>query len=102
MKLNDYLLIDESAHTRLEDVYARYRRLYNEPDTLHDFFALCERAPLRSVLCPTLAFDSKSEEVQRLLRGDWPEKRNIIVTVEATSIDEGQRLLERLRGAIPY
>jgi hypothetical protein len=32
MKLNDYLLIDESAHTRLEDVYARYRRLYNEPD----------------------------------------------------------------------
>ena len=70
--------------------------------TLHDFFALCERAPLRSVLCPTLAFDSKSEEVQRLLRGDWPEKRNIIVTVEATSIDKGQRLLERLRGSIPH
>jgi len=70
--------------------------------TRHDFFALCERAPLRSVLTPTGAFGSRSDIIQRLLRGDWPAKRNIIVPVAAASIEEGQRLLERLRGTIPY
>ena len=68
----------------------------------HDFFALCERAPSRCVLTPTGAFDSNASVVQRLLRGDWPAKRNIIVPVAATSIEDGKRLLERLRRAIPY
>jgi hypothetical protein len=70
--------------------------------SLHDFFALCERAPSRTVLTPTFAFGSESSVIQRLLRGDWPAKRNIIVPVATTSIEEGKRLLERLRGSIPY
>ncbi len=68
----------------------------------HDFFALCERAPARCVLTPTGAFHGKSSVVERLLRGDWPAKRNIIVTVSAPSVEEGKRLLERLRESIPY
>ena len=70
--------------------------------TLHDFFSLCERAPSRCVLTSTFAFESETSEIQRLLRGDWPEKRNIIVPVAAPSVEEGKRLLESLRSSIPY
>jgi hypothetical protein len=66
----------------------------------HDFFDICERAPSRLVL--TDAFGSESSVIQRLLRGDWPVKRNIIITVSTTSIEEGKRLLERLRESIPH
>lgn len=68
----------------------------------HDFFRLCERAPLRVVVTPTGSFGRDSEEIRRLLRGDWPAKRNIIVPVYARSIEEGQRLLEELRTSVPY
>jgi hypothetical protein len=68
----------------------------------HDFFALCERAPSRCVLTPNGAFHAKSTDVERLLKGDWPAKRNIIVRVSAPSTDDGKRLLERLRESIPY
>jgi hypothetical protein len=68
----------------------------------HDFFALCNRAPARVVLMPTGMFGGNSQEVNRLLRGDWPMKRNIIVQVGAPSVEEGKRLLERLRASIPY
>jgi len=68
----------------------------------HDFFALCERAPRRVILMPTGAFGADSPEVKRLLSGDWPSKRNIVVSVEAPSIREGKRLLDRLRNSIPY
>jgi len=67
-----------------------------------DFFDLCERAPSRLVLTPTGAFGGESSEIQRLLRGDWPAKRNIIIPVSTTSVEEGKRLLERLRESIPY
>jgi hypothetical protein len=65
----------------------------------HDFLALCNRASSRVVLLG--AFSDKSPEIQRLLRGDWPVKRNIIIQVNAPSVEEGKRLLERLRGSIP-
>ncbi len=65
----------------------------------HDFFGLCERAPARVVLTPTRA-DAKV--IQRLLLGDWPTKRNIIVPVAARSVEEGKSLLERLRATMPY
>ncbi len=68
----------------------------------HDFFTLCERAPSRLVLTPTGAFGSRSSVVQRLLRGDWPAKRNIVIPVATTSIEEGKRLLEQLRESMPY
>lgn len=66
----------------------------------HDFFALCEQAPKRIVLMPTFA--QGSPDLNRLLRGDWPRKRNIVIVVSAASIGEGRELLARLRQAIPY
>lgn len=68
----------------------------------HDFFALCKRAPSRVVLMPTGAFGCESPEIQRLLRGDWPVKRNIIIPVCAPSVEEGKRLFERIRDSMPY
>ncbi len=68
----------------------------------HDFFALCQRAPQHLTLMPTGGFQSDSTEVTRMLAGDWPAKRNIVIYVGVNSIDEGKRLLERLRSACPY
>ena len=70
--------------------------------TKHDFFDICQRAPSKVVITSIDPFNSDAPEVQRLLNGDWPEKRNIIVSVSTRSIKEGKILLERLRGAIPY
>jgi hypothetical protein len=69
--------------------------------TRHDFFALCERAPERIVLMPTGAFEENSSELKRFLQGDWPRKRNIVVVVNAASVEAGKDLLKRLRDAIP-
>ena len=70
--------------------------------THHDFFALCERAPERVVLMPTGAFGAGSPELERLLAGDWPAKRNIVIPASAPSIEEGKALLARLRKSMPY
>lgn len=67
----------------------------------HDFFALCNRAPKHIVLMPTGAFAPDSPEIQRLLCGDWPEKRNIILIAWADSVENGKRLLDQLRAAMP-
>lgn len=68
----------------------------------HDFFELCRKAPTEVVLIPTGAFAYDSPELARLLRGDWPEKRNIIIQAEAPSQEEGRRLLEKLRRSAGY
>jgi hypothetical protein len=70
--------------------------------SIHDFFDLCEQAPANVVITPTGAFASDSKDVQRLLEGDWPAKRNIIVPVSAASVEEGKTLLEALRKSMPY
>lgn len=70
--------------------------------TRHDFFALCERAPEHVVLMPTGAWHCDSSDIARLLKGDWPRKRNIVVFVGAYSQKEGKQLLEALRASIPY
>lgn len=67
----------------------------------HDFRLLCEQAPARLVLAPW-GFGEHSGELARLLRGDWPAKRNIVITAGAPSVDEGKRLLDRLRESMPY
>lgn len=67
----------------------------------HDFFKLCETAPEDVVIMPTNGFAPDSPEIQRLLRGEWPEKRNIIIQAGAHSVDEGKRLLERLKSSMP-
>lgn len=69
---------------------------------LHDFYALCGRSPSRMVLVPTGTFTVDSPELQRMLRGDWPAKRNIIIPTYANSIEAGRDLLRRLRESMPY
>lgn len=69
--------------------------------SIHDFFALCERAPSRCVFTSTIAFDHESPVIKRLLQGDWPTKRNIVISVTAPSVEEGKRLQESLRMAMP-
>jgi len=68
----------------------------------HDFFSLCERAPERIVLAPTQSFGETSPELERLLHGDWPRKRNIVVAASAASVEAGRDLLRRLRDSMPY
>jgi len=67
----------------------------------HDFYLLCERARPDVALMPTGAFGHDSIELQRMLSGDWPEKRNIVIAVDASSVDEGRALLQQLRRAMP-
>jgi hypothetical protein len=66
----------------------------------HDFFALCERTPKGVVLM--VRFDQKSPDLNQLLQGDWPNKHNIILVVNALSREHGKNLFEQLRHAIPY
>jgi hypothetical protein len=70
--------------------------------THHDFYTLCERAPKRVVIIPTLPFTRDSQELKRMLRGDWPQKRNIIISVEASSVEDGREILQQLRRSLPY
>jgi len=67
----------------------------------HDFYALCERAPQHLVLLPG-GYGGSAPEVKRMLTGDWPRKRNFILTVGADSVSEGKALLARLQDAMPY
>lgn len=68
----------------------------------HDFYDLCARAPRDIVLVATGAFQQNSTELKRLLAGDWPKKRNIVIGASASSVEEGKSLLGRLRASIPY
>jgi len=71
-------------------------------DTRHDFFDLCERAQRGIVLVSTGAFGQNSAGLNRLLSGNWPKKRNIIIVASASSVEEGKNIFERLRASIPY
>jgi len=61
----------------------------------HDFFALCERAPAGVVLMAK--FKEGDPVLNRLLAGEWPRKRNLVIQVAASSMESGKRLLQRLR-----
>jgi Uroporphyrinogen-III decarboxylase len=45
--------------------------------------------------------EGQNYTIDRLLKGDWPRKRNIILQVNASSIAEGKELLRKLRQSIP-
>jgi len=61
----------------------------------HDLWELSAVAPERlTLLCPT---PRDSATMHRLLAGDWPAKRNIILTTNADSVKDGRELLARLR-----
>ncbi len=68
----------------------------------HDFFQLCERARPDLALTSSEPLAQGSAELNRLLAGEWPAKRNIVVTAVASSLDAGRQLLQRLRKSIPY
>lgn len=68
----------------------------------HDFHELAPRMPKRVSLIPTGNIWRDSDFMKRLLAGDWPAKRNLILQVSAKSVDDGKRILEQLRKAMPY
>ncbi len=62
----------------------------------HDPWEACARFPKDK---PLLVALGKPDQLPRLLKGDWPGKRNLIVHVGARSIAEGRELAEKLRQA---
>ncbi|MBN2559040.1 MAG: hypothetical protein JXB33_09835 [Clostridia bacterium] len=70
---------------------------FDYDDSLHSLESVCALAPENvPVYCWT---NSTSRTMRNLLDGKWPEKRNIIIGVDAPSIEEGRVLLERLRAS---
>ncbi|MDX1357728.1 MAG: uroporphyrinogen decarboxylase family protein [Clostridia bacterium] len=68
---------------------------FDYDDALHDLKDICERAPAHvPVFCWT---HSGSITMKDLLGGKWPDKRNIIIGVDAPSVEEGRVLLNKLR-----
>jgi hypothetical protein len=61
----------------------------------HDLFKLCEIAPKKTALF--VEVDPESETGKRLLAGEWPAKRNLLIVVKAGSIREGRELLTVFR-----
>ncbi|MFH1709142.1 MAG: uroporphyrinogen decarboxylase family protein [Planctomycetota bacterium] len=69
---------------------------------VQDYFAICDRAPKHLVLFPTVGFAPGTREYKRLLAGDWPRKRNIVIMVKAKDVAEGRELLTTLRAVMPW
>ena len=67
---------------------------------LHDFWKLAETLPPNVVLCTTYT-GARDEFVQRLLRGDWPAKRNLVIYCYCKDMDEGRATLAGLRATMP-
>ncbi len=68
---------------------------FDYDDSLHDLFVISKMTPGNvPVSCWT---HSGSKTMQKLLSGEWPEKRNIIIGVDAPSVTEGRILLNKLR-----
>jgi hypothetical protein len=63
----------------------------------HNFWDLAGRTPPHIALLQY----TTAEQVQRLLAGDWPAKRNIIIQTSAPSAEAAKELLARLRQSVP-
>ena len=66
----------------------------------HDLWDISKKAPDKVTLLQSMS--ANSQTVQRLLNGDWPEKRNIILNIYVSNIFEGKKVLKRLKESIPY
>lgn len=66
--------------------------------TIHDLWSICEKMPEDM---PFLAASCRGETLERLYRGDWPQKRNIIIQVYCKDIEEGREVLAKLRASMP-
>ena len=65
----------------------------------HDLWEVAEAAPENVTLLTGIG--RYSPEYGRLVSGDWPDKRNIIFHISASSIEEGKEMLETLRKSVP-
>lgn len=68
---------------------------------LHDLWSVAETAPDNLVLV-FQNYGKPFPQLERLLSGDWPRKRNIVIYTDVKTIEEGKELLVRLRNSIPY
>jgi hypothetical protein len=69
--------------------------------SLHDLWDIADRAPEKMVLV-FQSYGKEFDQIDRLLSGDWPKKRNIILYTNVQSEEEGRELLVRLRESVPY
>jgi hypothetical protein len=67
--------------------------------SLHDLWDVADKAPKETVLV-FQSYGKEFEQIDRLLRGDWPEKRNIILITNAPTVEQGRDILARLRESI--
>lgn len=63
-----------------------------------ELWNLAERVPEKVTIMKDIAKDSP--EMKRLMSGDWPRKRNIIILTEAASVDEAKDMLYKLRRSV--
>ena len=87
--MKDFLTIDCSSGTDYDDKY-------------HDLWDLCEMADRNKVIfCTTYGDPSYKPIQERLLKGEWPEKRNIVFNTYADSYEEGYEIYNRLLDSMP-
>ena len=67
----------------------------------HDLWALGETVP-RHVVLAFQYYGKVFPHTNRLLAGDWPRKRNIILYTQAESVEQGKNLLSALQESMPY
>ncbi|MEG2653654.1 MAG: hypothetical protein RSA17_08745, partial [Ruthenibacterium sp.] len=70
----------------------------------HSLWEVAAKAPAQMLLMQWGDALSGTENTQRfltrLVNEGWPEKRNIIIQLEAASVDEGRALLQMLRNSV--
>jgi len=66
--------------------------------TYHDLWSLCERAPKNVILLADVNLDT--ETGKRLLSGEWPNKKNIIIHAWASSTQQGKDMYRRLKASV--
>lgn len=70
---------------------------FDYDDSLHKLTDVCSLSPENvPISCWT---HSGSETMANLLSGKWPQKRNLIISVDAKSVEEGKILLDKLRAS---
>lgn len=62
-----------------------------------DLFELCAKAPAGMVLSQKISVGSPLTE--RLIKGDWPKKRNLMFTLRAKTREEGMECMAALKQA---
>lgn len=68
----------------------------------HSLWSLSKRVPKNSTLLQwSDPPEGQNYTITRLLKGDWPKKRNIILQANVASIEEGKELLKKLRKSVP-